>query len=177
MGAFKIRTPRDGWRGYKFPVIKLSYNPAFPRNADGISGVISDKMPKLSLPWNHLPSSMCRFPRHLQGWLITSQWCLSLPGCADQQAQHVQWSLQDHPTLPLCFRHVSLIFPWGCLMKNNEQISHIPQTGTHHDKTHTRLMLWFKGIIQPCLTRNHLEQDHCFGGAQGSHGTNEHAKI
>lgn len=62
-------------------------------------------------------------------------------------------------------------------MKNNEQISHIPQTGTHHDKTHTRLMLWIKGIMQLCLTRNHLEQDHCFGCAQGSHGTNEHAKI
>lgn len=70
-----------------------------------------------------------------------------------------------------------LYFPWDCLMKNNEQISHIPQAGTHHDKTHTRLMLWFKGIIQLCLTRNHLEQDHCFGCAQGSHGTNEHAKM
>lgn len=34
-----------------------------------------------------------------------------------------------------------LYFPWDTLMKNNEEISHIPQTGTHHNKTHTRLML------------------------------------
>jgi len=32
-------------------------------------------------------------------------------------------------------------FPRGCMMQNIEEISLIPQTGTHHDKTHTRLML------------------------------------
>lgn len=35
---------------YKFPVIKLSYNIALlPRNADDITGVISDQVPKPSL--------------------------------------------------------------------------------------------------------------------------------
>lgn len=70
-----------------------------------------------------------------------------------------------------------LYFLWDCLMKNNEEISHIPQTGTHHDKTHTRSTLWFKWIVRLCLTRNHLEQAPLLWTHTAGSGTNEHTKI
>lgn len=108
-----------------------------------------------------------------------SQWSISIPRHTDQSCRHCMyngpWNILS---LCLCnFTTWTLVFPLECLMKNIEEISHIPQTGTHHDKTHTRLMLWFKWNVQLCLTRNHLEQVHCFGLTQTSRGTNEHAKI
>lgn len=165
---------------YKFPVIKLSYNVALPRNADDISGVISDQIPKPSFPSSYFQTSMCRFPCHLQWWLITEKsvkhfcpWAYR----AVQQALHVQQSLEYCITLPLQFHHVNSIFHGIVWWKTLKKFL------IFHRQGHIMTRL----IPDSCYDSNEMyssaspettwNRRRCFGRTQASRGTNKHAKI
>lgn len=109
--------------------------------------------PSLPFPLSYLQTSMCRYPNRLQWWLITEKpakhfypWVYS----PVRQTLSVQRPLEYRITASAVAPY-ELYFPGDCLMQNEEEISHLPQTGTHqrHNSYQTHVLIQMNPTALP----------------------------